>query len=352
MFALNPKALLALSSLALGGALLVSGCGGGGGGATTPTATSGPTATPTTPGVVFSDEFNSGSLNSSKWSTLDRTHVIQRTEFGNNATFGSDSDGTKFMRVNLDTFLPDDAARAEGKVQFYGTEIAGKTLIPRGNGVRFQARMRVGTPGRTGMVGSFFMFGQKGTYGGEPKLSYDEIDHELLTKAFAATPPYTWTNCYNDFRVPQPGLEGGDSYADETKNLGLAENYSTGYDSAGWNVYRIDWKPGQVEWFINDQLIRTDTSGRVPDDALAVRFNLWAAATQANGGWEAAADAAFTPAATAAENKTYSLDVDWVRVSGLNSTMTAAVSSRLQTLSDTQLMRGLSGPGYRSSKKR
>lgn len=343
---LQSKALWALSSVLLGGALLVSGCGGGGSGPSTPTptATNTATPTPTIPGLVFADEFNAGSLDRGKWAPLDRTSTLQRTEFGNQPDFNQDTDGTKFMRVKIDTYLPDDAARAEGKVQFYGTEVVAKSKVPRGTGIEFQARMRMSNPERTGLVGAFFLFGSKGTFGGTQPLSFDEIDHELLTNAFATNPPYTWTNIYNDFRVPQPGVPGGDSYFNTDKQNGLSRPLSLvpDFDGRGWNLYRIVWRPGSVQWFINDHPIWEDKSGRVPDDDLGVRFNLWAAKD-----WAAAFSNDLKPAATAAENQSYSLDVDWVRVRTLDSTTTSPI--RLKPLTTEQILRGGPGAGYRSS---
>ncbi len=354
---LNPflRAPLALATAFLGGALLVSGCGGGGGGVTVPTSTpvpGGPTPTATQASNLFSDEFNSNSLDTSKWTPLDNSRSLQRTQFGNLPTFAQDSDGTRFMRVKLDTFLPN--AQATPGTELYGTEVIAKSKIALGNGVEFQARMRMANPDQRGLVGSFFLFGQKGNFGGTPALSFDEIDHELLTNAFVANPPYTWTNIYNDFRVPQAGVPNGDSFSDLTKQNGLARPLTTNFDKAAWNVYRIVWKPGQVEWFINDQPILTDTTNRVPDDDLGVRFNLWGA-TAAPIGWAAAFSDSLKPAATAAENQTFSLDVDWVRVRSLNASgndARATTSSRLVPLSPAEITRGLPGASYRSSARR
>ena len=365
MSSLNPslRAFLAPFSLILGGALLVSGCGGGGsgGGPTTPTSTPIPGVTPTPtatplPGVVFSDEFDAGRLDSGKWTVLDRSNTLQRTEFGNQPVFSQDGDGTRFMRLKLDTFLPDGGAKAGGLVELFGTQVVANSKIDRGNGVEFQAKMRMTNPNQPGLVGAFFLFGQKGNFGGTPPLSFDEIDHELLTNAFVANPPYTWTNIYNDFRVPQPGLPTGDRYDDLTKNDGQPRPIQSGFDKGGWNVYRIVWKPGQVQWFINgsDQPIATDTTGRVPDDALGVRFNLWAAAAPPIG-WADAYSAALQAASTPGANQTFSLDVDWVRVRSLGATTSDArskASSRLIPMTRQEILRGVPSASYRSNAPR
>ncbi|RYX84940.1 glycosyl hydrolase family protein [bacterium] len=358
MFALKSslsRASFAISSVLLGSALLVSGCGGGGGGATVPTATPIPSTTPTATPLpsVFSDEFNSGSLDRSKWTTLTTTSSLQRTQFGNQPRFAQDSDGTRYMRLPLDTYVPDAAVRQAGVLQMYGTEVAANQKITRGTGIAFEARTRLSNPERGGLITSFFMFGQKGNFNGTPPLTFDEIDHEVLTNGLLATPPYTWTNSYNDFIIPQTGYPSGDSYFDSTKTIALPEPFTTGYSAGNWNVYRVEWKPGQVQWFINNQLIRTETSGVVPDDSLGVRFNIWAAQAPPLG-WEAAYDATLTPAQTSSANQTYTLDVDWVRVRTLASTtgtVRSTSSSRLVPLSSAEIVRGLSGPGYQSKGK-
>ena len=331
----NPlvRAALAPGALLLGGVLLVAGCGGGGGGgATVPTSTPGPTPTPTAtplPGTVFSDEFNAGSLDTGKWSTLGSDMTLQRTRFGNKPEFGQeknpDNTFTQFMRVKLDTYL----SGANAKQQFFGTEVvAGEKISPPqpGQTIDFQARIRVPNPKQLGLVGAFFAFGSKNTetFGSTPPESFDEIDHELLTNSFNLPQPSTWTNVYNDFRVPQPGVRNGDgdSYADTSRTRGLANKSDPSYTPSTWNVYRILWQPTQVQWFINTTLIRTATPGSdpIPNDPIGVRFNIWAPEDPIKGGWIDAYNSALAPATTPAANQTYSIDVDWVRVRALDST--------------------------------
>ena len=365
LMSLNPSLLrtsFAIGSVLLGGALLVSGCGGGGSGPTSPTATPLPSSTPdpsatstpvptTIPVGTFADEFNAGSLDRSKWVVSDSSFKIQRTQFGNQPTFGQDTDGTRYMRVPLSTFIPTGATTT---TQLYGTEVFANQKVARGSGVVFEARMRLTNPAQKGLVASFFLLGQKGTYGvpADP-LKIDEIDHEILTNGIADNSPYTWTNSYNDFILEQPNVTP-DSYTDNRKTIGAPEPIVAGYNAGNWNLYRVVWQAGKVEWFINNQLIRTETSQVVPDDALGVRFNLWGAA-DAPLGWQQAFDASLAPVTTAAAAQTYGLDVDWVHVTPLtaNTTGTLKSVSGLRVTPITSADRAhAGGAGYRSKGRR
>jgi len=297
---------------------LLNGCGGGGGGTSLPV----PTPTPTSPpGLLLDDEFNSGSLDSNRWEVQNTSSYIQRTQLGNNPTFAQDSDGTKYVQLPLNTYLPVRAAGSPSDVTLSGTEFGTNVRYPVGTGLKFEARMRLPNLSQQGIVNAFFMFSAKGNYGGTPPLNIDEIDHELLNKAYVQKQPYTWTNIYNDFVVAQPDGKGGTiggAYGDSTTTLGVAENLVANYNPSNWNVYRVDWQTGSVKWYINDVLIRTDTSGRVPDEPLGVRFNIWGAKDPATGGWDAAYSDTLQPAKSPDQNQTFNLDVDWVHVNTLD----------------------------------
>jgi hypothetical protein len=321
------------SSLLLGGALFLGGCGGGGSGPSVPKATATPVPTPVASNVLMAEEFNAGALDANRWAVLGNS--IQRTLLGNKPTFDKDSDGTRFVRVPLHTFVPDPVVRQEGKLELFGTEFGSKTLFPQSQGLKFESRMRFTSQNQPGLVGAMFLFSEKGTYGGTPPLTLDEVDHELLSNSVNADTPYTWTNIYNDFITAQPDGKGGtlaDPYdGNPTKTLGAGENLVPGFDKGGWNTYRIEWKPGSVQWFINDKLIRTDTSSRVPDSPLSVRFNIWGAASQAKGGWNAAYSDQLQPAASASADQTFSLDVDWLHVETLDGKVPSTSSALLRS---------------------
>jgi len=296
---------------------LLNGCGGGGsgGGPGVPT----PAPTPTgPPGLILADEFNAGSLDSNRWSVQNSSAYIQRTQLGSNPVFAQDSDGTKYVQLPLTTFLPNRAPGSPADVTLSGAEFGTKVRYPVGTGLRFEARMRLPQVSQLGLVYAFFLFSSKDNYGGTPPLNIDEIDHELLSKAFTVQHPFTWTNDYNNFIIAQPGT-AGDSYGGSPdKTSGLAKGLVAGYNPSNWNVYRIDWQSGSIKWYVNDVMIRADTGTRVPDEPLGVRFNVWAAKDPATGGWSDAYSATLQPAPGAAQSQTFNLDVDWVHVNTLD----------------------------------
>lgn len=294
---------------------LLNGCGGGGGGTSVPIPTPAPAGPP---GLLLDDEFNTGALNSNMWSVQNNTSSIQRTQLGNNPTFAQDSDGTKYVQLALNTYLPSRAPGSPADVTLSGTEFGSNMRFPVGTGIRFEARMRLPDVAQLGIVNAFFLFSSKDNYGGTPPLNIDEIDHELLSKAFTAQSPFTWTNTYNNFIIAQPGNPGDNYGSTPNKTLGLAKGLVAGYNPRNWNVYRVDWQSGSINWYINDVLIRSDSGMRVPDEPLGVRFNVWAAKDPATGGWSDAYSDTLQPAASAAENKTFNLDVDWVHVNTLD----------------------------------
>ncbi len=351
MFSLHRPAHSALGfSLLLGSALFLNGCGGGGSsGPSVPTAT--PTPVPAS-NVLLDDEFNAGALDTKRWSVVssDSTTIynIQRTQLGNKPDFAQDADGTRFMRIKLDTYLPVHTVKGSDTLSFLGTELNSKLRFARGNGVSFESRMRLSNANTLGLVDAFFAYGEKGTFDGTPPLSLDEIDHEMLTNTLFTKPPTSWTNIYNDFVLPQAGNTTGDSYFDPIKTEGTFKPLVPGFDPTGWNTYRIDWKAGSVRWFINDTMTREDTSVRVPDDALGVRFNIWAPSGPPYG-WTPAWSDSLKSAASAAENQTFAFDVDWVHVRTLDGK--APATSALVAPAPTTATRrgGAAMGGFRSN---
>jgi hypothetical protein len=209
----------------------------------------------------------------------------------------------RVLEVTLDTFSPIDPGN-----QFLGTDLLTKRNFARGGGISFESRLRLapGAPG--GIVGGFFMFdvtreNPPGTF------VRDEIDWELLsnqTVGSATQDPFT--NYWNDGSFADPG-DG--AFVD-----------IAGFDLTEFHTYRVDWTPQAIRWYVDDMLVRTQTTN-VPDDPMQLHLNLWAP----NSDFAAAFDAALTPAATAGAGATYTLQVDHVEVNRFNTT----VSSNLLT---------------------
>ena len=144
-----------------------------------------------------------------------------------------------------------------------------------------------------GLVFAFFTLGERGVW--PDSYLKEEIDNEFLSKHI--TTNAFWSNIWDDWS----GIRGGPNQAAKvTANF----NYS------GWNTYKIRWLNNEVQWLISGVVVRTSTSV-LPDDPM--RFLLWAP----DSSWGDAYDAGLAPATTAAANKSYYMDVDYVHVTSV-----------------------------------
>jgi Ca2+-binding RTX toxin-like protein len=83
-------------------------------------------------------------------------------------------------------------------------------------------------------------------------------------------------------------------------------------DLTSFHVYRMEWYPTVVRWFIDGQLVREDTT-HVPQDPMALHANIWAPQTD----WSEAYSALLQPTSNSAFDATYFFDIDYVRVTSL-----------------------------------
>jgi hypothetical protein len=81
--------------------------------------------------------------------------------------------------------------------------------------------------------------------------------------------------------------------------------------------YRTDWTPSSVKYYIDDVLVRTETSV-VPDDPMQAHWNFWAPDSTFGGAF----NAGFNPSATA-PGTTYRVELDRVQIERLNTTTSA-----------------------------
>lgn len=200
------------------------------------------------------------------------------------------------MEVNLDTFSPIDPGN-----QFLGTDVLTKRNFARAGGISYEARMRLKPTIPGGLVGAGFLYDvTRESPPGTPVR--DEIDVELISnQTVGAATQDPFTNVWNDGSFASPG---NGAYVDIAS-----------FDLTEFHDYRVDWTPSSLQWFVDDNLVRTVTTG-VPDDPMQLHFNLWAPDTD----FADAYNAALQPAATAGANTTYSLQVDHVEVNRLNTT--------------------------------
>jgi hypothetical protein len=207
------------------------------------------------------------------------------------AALGS-TDG-KVAVLNLDTYNPG----APGTT-FLGTDVISKRNYAVGGGLRMVTRMRVQSAIPGGMVAAPFLYDTQ-----RDGSVRDEIDHEILTNNAQSLPPHnTLTNVWNDGDFASPGSP-------------VTITNPAGFDVTQFHDYRTDWTPTSVKYYIDDRLVRTETSV-VPDDPMRAHINFWAP----DSSFAAAYNAGLTPSAIL-PGTTYKVEVDRMQIERFNTTV-------------------------------
>lgn len=247
--------------------------------------------------ALFDEDFNASTLDATKWGVANDGWVLQRSRLGQQPLLKTDN-GVTFARLRLDTYSPVawDPAPDDGLSQyFYGTEIYTKQLFSLGSGVEFETRMRANDL-PPGAIMAFFTYGDAGYF--PTTARRDEIDNEILGNLSVSK---IWSHVWSGWN-PNYGYDDG--IHDLTTIPDVA-----GYNRNNWNVYKIRWLNDRVEIYINGALVRTETRV-LPQMPQSVHFNIWAADTY----WQTAYSASLQTASSAQQNRSYSFDVDYLRV--------------------------------------
>lgn len=236
-------------------------------------------------GVIFSDEFNgSGPLDSSVWhfpvwKEPDNPSFNARTQ--HRQSLPEQQNGA--LRLRLDTFNPTDPNNP--KFSLLGSEAITKRSFDITNGpVAFEARLRMDQD-QKGIIGGFF------TYNTPIDGLHDEIDFEAIT---------------NRINLIQTNI-----YINQQLGNGDPVSYPLSGSLTDYHTYRIEWLPNAVRWLVDGQEVRVITHA-VPQRAQELYFNIWAPLPE----WDSG-DYSLTAAQNAAENRTFYMDVDYVRVEGI-----------------------------------
>jgi beta-glucanase (GH16 family) len=171
---------------------------------------------------------------------------------------------------------------------FYGTDLRSNQSFALGTGIHITVRAKMNTT-TPGIVGGIFLYALKPgstTY-------HDEIDFELLTNL----PNGVQTNIYGNEKL------GTGNVQFVTYTSGSITDYHT---------YEIKWQPNQVAWFIDGNLVRTDTH-YVPTGPMNFHLNIWVP----DPGWPAAYDPNLKPATSASSNQIFSMSVDSVNIQSI-----------------------------------
>lgn len=264
--------------------------------------------------VLLRDDFNgSGNVNTAVWRLPfgEEGSFVGRTQFrGDPATDLPQqglaeplaSDG-KVAELYLDTYSPIDPGN-----QFLGTDLLTKQNFARGGGLTFESRIRLKPTTTGGLVGGFFSYDvQRESPPGT--LVRDEIDYELISNQAIGGAPTNdpFTNFWNEGPFTGPGAAG----AGQFHNV-------AGLNLTQFQNYKVEWTPAAIKWYVNNGLVRTQTTN-VPDDPMKLHFNLWAPDST----FSDAFNAALTPAATSGANQRYALQIDHVEVNRINTTLSA-----------------------------
>jgi hypothetical protein len=229
-------------------------------------------------------------------------------------TAAAGSTDGKVAVITLDTYNPGAAG-----VTFLGSDVISKRNFAVGGGLRMTTRMRVqsGIPG--GLVAAPFLYDvQRESPPGTPVR--DEIDHEIITNfAQSPAPHNTLTNVWNDGNFASAGAP-------------VTINNAAGFNVTQFHDYRTDWTPTSVKYYIDNVLVRTETSV-VPDDPMRAHINFWAP----DNSFAAAYNAGLNPTATG-PGTTYSVEVDRLEIERFNTTVSANL------LADPSF-EGFDGPG-------
>lgn len=298
---------------------------------------------------ILRDDFNGTSLDLTAWRIPEFPNpepekgdpnptFIGRTQFRstNDNEGGMDdpppSVAGGVVRLQLDTFNPVLERESNQEPKFFGSEIITQqtfgftdALLP-GQGLAFEARVRVPEPIQRGIVTSFFTFqiqdpnadGSRNREGIHDELTFELLTNQIDDALSSTGTQQILTNAYDD-----DPLGPGDSEFDNLPGVDLRE----------WVTLRMEWYPERVLWYVKQdgivnfetfQLIREeplpspdiDAKVTVPDEPMDVRFNIWAA-DHGEDGFPEAFDGSFLPVGERANNQIFFYEVDYVQVERL-----------------------------------
>ena len=210
------------------------------------------TAAQTGPALVWSDEFDGKAgapIDSSKW-----MHMKGGSGWGNNE-LQYYTDSTKNARLDGKGNLVIEAHPAGkdeklecwyGPCRYTSARISTKGLHAWKYG-RFEARMRL--PDGNGLWPAFWMLGDDIDKVGWPACG--EID---IMEMIGREPSTLYGTLHG------PGYSGAESIGSNTK-------LKSGKFADGFHVFAVEWRPGEIEWFLNGKSYSRKTRSDLPNGA-------------------------------------------------------------------------------------
>ena len=248
--------------------------------------------------VLISDEFEgTGLVDQEVWRLpfLGPNAFYGRTEAKTDRSIHYPLMNNGTARLRLDTFRDNGSGQSTG--MFHGAELMTKRNFAVVGGLRFNVRCRLVDP-VGGLVGAAFMFDVQ-RENGNGDLIRDEIDFELLSNATNGV----LTNFWNE----------GAFFGKDSGGSPVFLLPDPAFDLTDFQDYRLDWLPGRMEWYVNDELFRTETVD-IADDPMNFHMNLWVP----DEGFFGAFDEALQPAISLAENEVFEFEIDRVEIERLN----------------------------------
>ena len=263
--------------------------------------------------TLFHDEFNTPSedVDRSLWTTPEGpAGFFGQTAIRNPNIPDSMTDGLRktvevgtsladpavgVARLLLSTYNPTDPNHQT----FWGSEIDTiQTFSPTPQeGIALEARVRASENIPLGVITSIFGFGETGT--GALK---DEIDIEFLSNLYIPTgsPPQFLVNRFVEEPPSATGRPEALPFPDNT-------------DVTEFNTYKIVWLTDKIEWYVNETLVYTAASA-IPTHPMSMRLNIWVPGPE----WALAHSPTLTAARTLDANMDYLYEIDYVKISTVN----------------------------------
>jgi len=275
--------------------------------------------------VIIDEQFNGNSVDTSVFTFDNGSTIFGRVRLNSNPP--PVENGT--LRLRLQSFNPIDTGSL-----FFADEIRTiRTFAPSENfGFRFETRARFvdddTNPLNRGIIGGIFLFGLDANFP-DPN-ERDEIDFELLSN----TPQDSIsTNIFDDDGF----TSSGDFVITSVPGLDLTQ----------FNDYRIEIQIDSTRFFVNDQLIREETTGLAlePQD---FRLNINAQGP----GFAAAFSDDIQPTANPANNEIAIMEVDSLVITRLptgNAPVGDLVLADFTTSSTAQAFERFDGAGTLSN---
>ena len=275
--------------------------------------------------VIIDEQFDGNAVDTSIFTFDDGNTIFGRVRLNSGAP--PVQNGT--LRLRLQSFNPIDTGNL-----FLADEIrTRRTFTPTENfGFSFETRARfvddASNPLNRGVIGGIFLFGVDANF---PDVNErDEIDFELLSN----NPQNSiTTNIFND--------------ADFNSSGDFVITSVPGLDLTQFNDYRIEIQLDRTRFFVNDQLIREETSNLAlePQD---FRLNI----NTQGPGFAAAFSADIQPTANPADNEIWIMEVDSLLITQIplsDVTSTTIALADFTTSTTAQAFESFDGNGTLSS---